>query len=240
MVFISKIYAKDESFDPFYTQINKRFLAKSRVYPAMLVSLGLFVFLTQVLIPLVTFKTQDEITGPVSSTVLGVASGFSTFSFNELEKLTGTSLTTQGNIPQYFKLSIPRLKIEDALVESNSPSLNPDQSLGHYKNSGLPGEVGNAFIYGHSVLPWFYNPKNYKTIFSTLDTLSIGDTIYINFNNKEYKYKVEGKKVLLPEEVDPLAEYKPRYLNDSTVTLMTCVPPGTKMKRLLVYAVMFE
>jgi sortase A len=89
-------------------------------------------------------------------------------------------------------------------------------------------------------LPSFYNPKNYKTIFSTLGSLNIGDEFEIEYNNQTYKYRVEEKKTLKPDEVDPLAEFKPKYLNESTVTLMTCSPPGTKFKRLLVNAVMVD
>ena len=133
-----------------------------------------------------------------------------------------------------------QLGIKDAVTETNSLSLSPDLSLGHYRGSGLPGEVGNAFIYGHSVLPCFYNPKNYKTIFSTLHQLEIGDEFTIEYNNKTYTYKVEQKKILKPDEVDPLAGYKPKYLNESTVTLMTCSPPGTKINRLLVNAVLVD
>ncbi len=88
------------------------------------------------------------------------------------------------------------------------------------------------------MLPFFYNPKNYKTIFSTLDQLKVGDTIEINANNKKLVYVVESKNILEPEKVDPLAKIKPDYLNESTITLMTCTPPGTREKRLLVNAVL--
>ncbi|NMB70019.1 hypothetical protein GYA27_02350 [candidate division WWE3 bacterium] len=39
------------------------------------------------------------------------------------------------------------------------------------------------------------------------------------------------------EKVQPLSEYKPRYLNESTITLMTCWPAGTRSKRMVVRAV---
>lgn len=257
-------YIKDESWDPIYRPVNKRFLAKSRIYPAVLVSLGLFVLITQVVIPLVSFETLDDVSKPVANTLLGKVSGYSDFNFTELKGSTpyiaydeknahkgdvisplsktptqvlGAS-DTKVNIPKTFYLSIPKLKIKNAVVETNSPSLNPDKSLGHYAGTSLPGDVGNAFIYGHSVLPWFFNPRNYKTIFSTLDTLKVGDEIAVTYNNKTYEYKVERMLTKSPEEVDPLAEFKPRYLNESTITLMTCVPPGTRLKRLLVQAVM--
>ena len=58
----------------------------------------------------------------------------------------------------------------------------------------------------------------------------------ISYNNKTYEYIVYEKEVLSPQDVNPLANIKPKYLNESTITLMTCSPPGTKFRRLLVKA----
>lgn len=231
-----KSYYKDESFDPIYKTVNHRFYFKSRMLPGTLLALGFLVLGTQVVYPLVYLETHDEANKQVKSSVLGLATGFSEFEFRELDA-ENNAKDENIEVPTYFTLTIPKLGIKDAQVETNSPSLNPDKSLGHYTGSGLPGRVGNAFIYGHSVLPWFYNPKNYKTIFSTLDQLDTGDTIQINYNGKNYKYLVEGKEILATEKVEPLAEYKPKYLNESTITLMTCWPAGTRQKRLVVRAV---
>lgn len=232
-----KLYVKDESFDPIYRSLNKEFYLRSRFFPGLLLALGFIVLFTQVVIPLVYFKTQNEISTPISSTVLGVATGFSEFEFSELSNSASTGAETK-EIPKYFKVSISKLGIKDAITETNSLALSPDLSLGHYRGSGIPGEVGNAFIYGHSVLPWFFNPKNYKTIFSTIDTLVIGDIVNIDYNGKVLTYKVEAKEILPTDKVNPLLEYKPKYLNESTITLMTCWPAGTKAKRLLVKAVL--
>lgn len=235
--FKPKIYIKDESFDPIYKSMDPPFYFKSRMLPAILMSLGVIILGTQVVIPLVFFKTQNKISKPVSSTVLGVASGFRDFEFFELKRKEKETNPLNGNAPQYFYLTVPKLKIENALVETNSKNLSPDSSLGHYLGSALPGGAGNTFVYGHSVLPWFYNSQNYKTIFSTLNDLTTGDFIYINYNNKEIKYVVESKELVDPEKVEPLTSYKPAYLNESTITLMTCWPAGTKSKRLMIHAV---
>ncbi len=228
-----RIYVKDESFDPIYRPVSKKFALRSKVYPTALMVFGLLILITQVVVPLIYFKTAQEISKPVSSSVLGIASGFRDFEFEELSASSNT-LGASTTVPEFFYLSVPKLGIDKALVEANAKSLNPDVALGHYRGSSLPGEVGNVFIYGHSVLPWFFNPKNYKTIFSTLDKLDIGDTVYIWYNNKRLSYQISAKKIVYPEEVNPLANVAPEFLNDSTVTLMTCVPPGTKLKRLLV------
>lgn len=234
--FEKKIFVKDRSYDPIFNSVNTEFYFKTRFLPGVLISLGFIILVTQVVIPLVYFKTQDEVSPAMQGSVLGVASGFGDFKFDELEE--NTTVKTEKALPKYFYVTIPKLNIDRAVVETNSPSLSPDLSLGHYNGSGIPGEIGNAFIYGHSVLPWFYNPKNYKTIFSTLDKLSVGDTFTVYYDNKVINYKVESTEVLPVSKVNPLAEFKPRYLNESTITLMTCYPMGAKSKRYLVNAVM--
>lgn len=232
-----KIYVKDHSFDPIFKTINTNFYFKSRMLPGILLALGFLVLATQVIYPLVYIKTHDEVTPEVKSTVLARASGFSEFEFRELNSTNDIQAATEV-IPEFFSIDIPKLNIYAAQIETNSPTLNPDKALGHYTGSALPGHVGNSFIYGHSVLPWFFNPKNYKTIFSTLGNLKTGDEIFVYYNAEKLSYKVESIELLATTDVQPLAEYKPQYLNESTITLMTCWPAGTKSKRLLVKAVM--
>jgi LPXTG-site transpeptidase (sortase) family protein len=249
-----KVYIKDESFDPIYREVSKGFYAKTRLLPSLLFFSGMFVFATQVLLPVLVFKTHDTSINLLdNATVLGRAAGFYKFQFDELELLeerepvynNGSVLGKSGKVaspnkPNYFYLTIPKLKIEDALVETNSKTLNPSSALGHYPGTSLPGETGNAFIYGHSVLPWFFNANNYKTIFSTLGRLEPGDEFSINYNNREYTYVVETREEVSPAKVKPLAEIKPKYLNESTVVLMTCSPPGTKLKRLLISGILVD
>ncbi|MBD3365936.1 sortase [candidate division WWE3 bacterium] len=245
-MFKKKVYIKDESFDPIYKARSKNFMLKSRLIPVTLILGGLSLLGSQVVFPLVYFTTQEDKVQTqqakkVESSVLGAVSGFKDFEFEELSEEgvdTGVAEESPKDLPKFFTLSIPALGIEDALVEVNAASLDPKEALGHYPGSGLPGETGNSFIFGHSVLPWFFNPKNYKTIFSTLDQLKVGDEIFIEFNGARLTYRVETSEILYPDQVAPLKEVKPDFLNESTITLMTCVPPGTKMKRLLVHAVL--
>ena len=80
----------------------------------------------------------------------------------------------------FYNLSIPKLKIEDAVVAIGGEDLS--KSLVQYPGTALPGKNGNAVIFGHSILPIFFNPKNYMAIFSTLPTLKNGDEIYIKYD----------------------------------------------------------
>lgn len=130
----------------------------------------------------------------------------------------------------HYALSVPKLGIKEAVVQIGGEDLM--ESLIHYTGTGLPGQFGNAVIFGHSVLPQFYDPKNYKTIFSTLPTLKEGDEIFVNFDGILYRYQVIQMKETTPEDVTVLEQ---RY-DDSYISLITCVPPGTYLRRLLVTA----
>lgn len=236
--FSSKSYEKNHIPDSFDKQINYKFAARTRIVPSLLFSFGILIIITQILIPMYFFTVSDNIASPVSGSVLGVATGFSDFEFAELASASDSLV--EGNVPSKFYISIPKLGIQNAEVQTNSTNMSPDNYIGHYRGSALPGEKGNAFLYGHSVLQVFYNPKNYKTIFSTLNKLSPDDTYSVTYNNKTYTYKVEEIKLLNTEDVKPLEALKPSYLNESTMVLMTCWPPGLKTKRLQVNSVLVE
>ena len=211
----------------------------------LLVGGGVFLVTSQLLLPwLTTPPAQGPVLKPVSP-VLGVdkimlEQSFVKveFEFSELAQSPGPRPVAPRaeNIPKIFYLTIPKLGIERAEVDTNSESLSPDERLGHYPGSALPGEVGNPFVYGHSVLPMFFNPKDYKTIFSTLDKLEEGDKIVIDFGKRSFMYLVEKSVVLAPEDVRPLESPAPSFLQESYLTLMTCVPPGVRTNRLLVQA----
>jgi len=137
------------------------------------------------------------------------------------------SVSTTGRI--YF-LSIPKLRIVDAVVKIAGESL--DKSLIHYGGTGLPGDYGNAVIFGHSILPQLYDPTNYKSIFSLLPDLDKGDEVFIKFDGITYRYVVFEMHVTKPDDVTVLEQ---RY-DSSYISLVTCVPPGTYWKRLVVKA----
>ncbi len=201
----------------------------------LLVISGLFLLTNQILLPwLTTPPAQKPLLRPTAETTLGVKVEFE---FTELERESSVAVGSEPkDIPKIFYVTIPKLGIEKAKVETNSESLSPDEHLGHYAGSALPGEVGNTFIYGHSVLPMFFSPEDYRTIFSTLDKLEEGDEVVVEFGEKYFRYLVEKSVVLNPKDVRPLESVTPQFLRHSYLTLMTCVPPGIRTKRLLVQA----
>jgi sortase A len=132
---------------------------------------------------------------------------------------------TESRIDTYL-MTIPKLRIKDAIVRIGTDDLS--KNLIHYGGSGLPGQPGVAVIFGHSVLPVFYDPKNYMSIFSLLPTLKEKDDIYIRFDGVNYRYQVSDMHITTPDDVSGLEQ---RY-DDSYIILVTCVPPGTYLQRL--------
>lgn len=135
----------------------------------------------------------------------------------------------ESNISKYV-ISIPRLNIENAVV--STVDTNTAKHLVNYGKDNVPGKVGNALIFGHSTLPQFFNAKNYKTIFANIYKLRNGDKIYATVGNSIYSYKVFKSIVVKPSDTSILEQ---DYTN-SYITLVTCTPPGTLWKRLIVKA----
>lgn len=100
----------------------------------------------------------------------------------------------------------------------------------HYPGTALPGEMGNVFITGHSSNV-FWESSTYNTVFALLPKLKEGDDIFITFNQREYHYRVISKREVYPDNVSILEQGENKQL-----TLMTCSPVGTNLRRLVVTA----
>lgn len=131
-----------------------------------------------------------------------------------------------------YTLSIPKLGIERATTAIGGEDLS--EHLIHYPGTSVPGKKGNSVVFGHSILPQFYDPKDYLAVFSTLPSLAQGDEIKVDFDGVSYSYRVEDMFEVAPTDIQIL-EQDP---SDSFLTLVTCVPPGHPLrpKRLIVRA----
>jgi len=132
----------------------------------------------------------------------------------------------------YYTISIPGLDIRDATVAIGGEDLS--QYLIQYPGTALPGKRGNAVIFGHSILPQFYNPDDYLSIFSLLPSLKVGNEIVVNYDGVEYLYRVMDKFEVGPRDLEVLEQ----NMSDSFLSLVTCVPPGHPLRprRLVVRA----
>ncbi|OGG26279.1 hypothetical protein A2960_04865 [Candidatus Gottesmanbacteria bacterium RIFCSPLOWO2_01_FULL_39_12b] len=175
--------------------------------------------------PIPNESVRDEISTQLSQVIGGKNVDFTKASM-WFPKATNIKLVT--NVTSY-QLSIAKLKIENANVVVGSEDLS--KSLIHFTGP-QPGNFGTPVIFGHSTIPWLYNPKDYKTIFSKLPDLNKGDEILLTYDNISYRYQVFDMRITSPDDLSVLEQ----NYNSAYLTLVTCVPPGTYLKRLVVKA----
>ncbi len=136
-----------------------------------------------------------------------------------------------------FGIIIPKIGANTHVIENVNPFESKEyqialtKGVAHAKGSALPGEVGNIFLFSHSSSD-FLNATKYNSIFYLLSKLESGDQIKLFFRDMVYDYSVTDKMIVSSSAIN--------YLTDSsghaTLTLMTCWPPGTSIKRLIVRA----
>lgn len=136
------------------------------------------------------------------------------------------------------KLGIERVPITPNVVVNN---LRPDylntllNSLAHLYGTSLPGERGNSVIFGHSAIPYLYNPYDFQTTFTKIDELKFGDVIQVEAGGTVLKYKVEkGGLIDKNASISDFASAKSR------LTLLTCYPPGFKSQKYAVRALLID
>ncbi len=120
----------------------------------------------------------------------------------------------------YTQTSINESIIEGAL----------ENGIVHYPTTVFPGQTGNAAYFGHSSNNIF-NKGKYKFAFVLLHTLVNGDTFYLTYHDQVYVYKVISRTIVDPSQVGVLG---PVPGQTATATLITCDPPGTSLRRLVV------
>lgn len=141
--------------------------------------------------------------------------------------------------PMY--IDIASIGIANIKISSNVDSYNEKvynqylkQGLAHFRGTPLPGDGGNAFIYGHSAVESFFDSHQNlpETIFSRLGNIDIGQEVDIKKDEKVLKYIVRSKKIVSPDDFSILESQN----NKETITMMTCWPLGIGTKRLIVVA----
>ncbi len=96
-------------------------------------------------------------------------------------------------------------------------------AVGHFKESAMPGEVGNFAVAGH-------RNYTYNKFFSNLDKLEEGDKIKMTTKDDVYTYTVSSLEVVTPDKVEVLNS-KDNY---KSITLITCTPKYLGTHRLII------
>jgi sortase A len=134
----------------------------------------------------------------------------------------GGGLTEGSPVAQ---LKIPSIGLDWTVIEGvDVPDLK--KGPGHFPETPLPGQLGNAAIAGHRT--------TYGAPFFDLDKVKVGDLIEVDTLAGAYTYQVTGSTVVNKEAyaaviptVDP---------NVATLTLATCTPAYTARQRLIIVA----
>lgn len=136
-----------------------------------------------------------------------------------------------------FGIIIPTLGINSKVIKNVDP-YNANiyqraltQGVAHAQGTSLPGESGNIFIFSHSSEN-FYEAIRYNSIFYLLPKLEMGDTITLYYKNTRYDFHVKEKKIVAATDL----KYLTAKSQTPQLTLMTCYPPGTNLKRFIVVA----
>ncbi len=149
-------------------------------------------------------------------------------------------------IPIDNRIVIPKIGINapivngigiDSLLGEDWKQLEKDIQGGlqsgvvHYPGTAKPGQNGNFFLTGHSSY-YAWDPGDYKEIFSLLGKLEVGDTYTVYYDQQKYSYEVTSKEIISPKDTDVLDQPADYEIS----TLMTCWPPGTAQKRMILTA----
>lgn len=140
-------------------------------------------------------------------------------------------------VDQNFSLVIPKINANTRVIVNVDPFSSQiyQQALtlgvAHASTSDTPDKSGNVFIFAHSAGNW-YQANQYNAVFYLLNKLKRDDKIFVYYKNKKYSYSVTEVKTVNSQQTD----YLDRDFGNQQLTLMTCWPPGTTLKRLLVTA----
>jgi len=143
----------------------------------------------------------------------------------DANKSTATGYFNVLNIGESIgSIEIPSINVKLPIYHGVSEDVL-QRGVGHMSNSSLPiGGLGaHTALTGHRGLPS-------SKLFTDLDKVNKGDVFYIHTLDETLAYKVDGIKVVLPNEMDWLVMDK----NKDYVTLITCEPYMINTHRLLV------
>ena len=123
------------------------------------------------------------------------------------------------------RLEIPRMGLNRIVVEGATADALT-KGPGHFPETPLPGQLGNAAIAGHRT--------THLHPFFDIDKLQPGDQIFITTFNGRYVYQVTGTEVVDPNayaDVIPTTD-----VTKATLTLVSCTPRYSATNRIVVHA----
>ena len=122
------------------------------------------------------------------------------------------------------RIEIPSIGLDSKVVQGVTPE-DLKKGPGHYPDTPMPGELGNAAIAGHRT--------TYGEPFSNLDGVEPGAEIILTTVNGRFVYRATGSEIVPPTASEVVATTDPSV---ASLTLTTCHPRWTAHERLIVFA----
>lgn len=156
------------------------------------------------------------------------------------EILNGYDPVAPGETKPEVFVKIEKIGVDAPMVWSQSDDdqkmlKDLENGLSHFAKTAAPGQNGNAIISGHSSnYAWAKGSYNY--VFKDLEKLEKNDVVNIKIvqkNGKTFflKYVVSDKFITTPDDERIFADTE-----NPTLTLSTCWPVGTALKRTIIKA----
>lgn len=139
-------------------------------------------------------------------------------------------------VNSYFSVVIPKIGAYSDVI-ANVDTANKQEyqealsnGVAHARGTYFPGQGKSVFLFAHST----DSPANiarFNAVFFLLRKLESGDKIIVFFADKKYLYEVTEKVVAEAGDTSWLD-----VGSEERLVLLTCDPPGTTWRRLLVIA----
>jgi sortase A len=120
------------------------------------------------------------------------------------------------------KIEIPKIGLSAYVIEGVGVD-DLKNGPGHYPDTPLPGQDGNAAIAGHR--------STYGAPFANVDDLDPGDPITVTTLQGSFHYSVTGQEIVSPDDVHVLDDK-----GDNELTLTACHPKYSASKRIVIHA----
>ena len=180
-------------------------------------------------------QAQDDLEDDFAALLEAAPTTSSTTTSTEADRpLPSTTTTTTAAAPlpppddgeAVARMSIPKIGVDQIVVEGVARD-DLKKGPGHYPQTPLPGQPGNAAIAGHRT--------TYGQPFHRVDELAPGDEIVVTTLQGTFRYEVSGTEIVLPSAVEVIEDK-----GDDRLTLTSCHPKYSARQRIIVSALLVD
>ena len=127
-------------------------------------------------------------------------------------------------VPEANQLLIPRLGMQE-VIHTGPTTAELSKGVWLIPNTSTPDRDSNTVVIGHRFT--YAGPA----VFYFLDKVQVNDPIVIDWDHREYTYKVQAIDIVPPTDISVEAP-----TTKAMLTLYTCTPLWTAQNRLVIHA----